>query len=572
MANLDKPWKASQAAVDGGCFSRFARGQYRAIAAMRVRLFVNTFRTPAGAFELGARTVSFFIYACMGLSLGIGAGAAAYSLVVHHRWQALATELWIAGVLWLAIAIALVSFQEQFDLSSLLQFPVRFQTFFGLHLIFGLVDVSTIVGGLCSLGILVAITWARPDLFVAAAAGLAAFCAFNILLVRAVLAWIDRWLAKRRSREFVSALFLLSLLCLQLLNPVVRDEGGLPRRHGHEHGPGMLTYNVPSWVKPLKTALAWLPPDLAAAVPAETDHAQFAHAAGSLGILVLYGLAAGAVLGLRLRAEYRGENLGEAPGRKQEEKSALPRLTVGSGPIAAQIEREIRALSRSVPQLFSVGVPMLMVFVIASLFRSGSVISPRPVRLALPVCVAYGLLGFTQLMYNNLGGEGKGIQLLFLFPVPVRTVLLGKNLFHGALYLLVAVASAVLTGIRLGYPGAAVIVTTVGWVAFALPANLAAGNILSLAMAYRANLGRIGRQSGSQANALLSMLIQTMILGVGAAVISLASYVGDAWIAAPILFVLACAAIFGWILVLRSADKIAHVRKDALIAKLARIE
>ena len=40
---------------------------------------------------------------------------------------------------------------------------------------------------------------------------LIAFAAFNILLVRAIFAWIDRWLAQRRTREILGAVFMVGL-------------------------------------------------------------------------------------------------------------------------------------------------------------------------------------------------------------------------------------------------------------------------------------------------------------------------------------------------------------------------
>jgi len=548
---------------------RVARGQYAALAAMRARLFVNGFRTTAGAFELSARTVSFFIYCMMGLGLGVAAGAVAYSLVARQRWGELSIEFWIVCMLWIAISVVLASFQEQYDLSGLLQFPVSFKSFFLLYLIFGFVDVSTIVGGLCCLGIFVAIALARAGLIVPALTALAGFAAFNILIVRALLAWIDRWLAKRRSRELVSAFFLIAMLSLQLLNPVVRDQA---RPRHAQHRDRQETRESVLWIRVVDSAQAWLPPGLTIAILKATDDRDPLAAAETLGALGIYLLAAGALLGVRLRAEYRGENLGETPAQKSPEKSRSDWLIGGAGPLSAQIEKELRTLMRSMPQLYSVCVPMLMVFVIASLFRQGAGSMQHAFRTALPVSVAYGLLGFTQLMYNNLGGEGKGIQMLFLFPVPMRTILLGKNLFHGALYALVALGSGVLASTRIGRPSGVMLATTLAWVAFALPANLAVGNVLSLTMAYRANLGRIGRQSGSQGNALLSMLIQSIILGVGAGVIALCGLFRRAWMAAPVLSVLACIAVLGWVLVLRSADRIANSRRDTLIAKLARIE
>jgi ABC-2 type transport system permease protein len=574
MALADKAWEPGGAPSDAGVFGRRARDQYAAMAAMLARIFMNRFRTLSGAFELGARTVSFFIYCLMGLSLGAGAGAVAYSLVSSRRWQSLALEFWVISFLWVAISIALASFQEQYDMSGLLHFPVNFRSFYFLHLIFGLIDVSTIVGVLCCLGMLTASTIVRPDLFGAMLAALAGLAAFNILLARAVLAWIDRWLAKRRSREIVSALFVLAMVCLQLLNPLLRNQ-----EHGRHGGrvernlrATSLPRETPPWLVDLGIVQRWLPPGLAANVPRSFEDHEPAKAGASIGGLVIFTLAAGGFLAVRLRAEFRGENLGESPGRHAGRESDSNWRIVGSGPLSAQIEKELRTMLRSLTQLYSVGVPMLMVFVIASLFRNGATVAREPVHLALPVSVAYGLLGFTQLMYNNLGAEGKGIQMLFLFPVRMRTVLLGKNLFHGTLYLLVAMVSASLAALRMGPPDALLVITTLCWLAFALPANLAAGNILSLTMAYRVNLGRIGRQSGSQANALVSMVIQAAILGIGAVVISLANIFDKGWVAPPVLAVFACAACLAWALVLRNADKIANARRDSLITKLARIE
>ena len=107
------------------------------------------------------------------------------------------------------VPVTLASFQEHFDIGGLLRFPVGFGAFFLLHLIFGLVDASTMMGALCCLGIWIGITVARPDLCAWAALALALFAAFNILLVRAISAWIDRWLAQRRTREIVGALFFI---------------------------------------------------------------------------------------------------------------------------------------------------------------------------------------------------------------------------------------------------------------------------------------------------------------------------------------------------------------------------
>ena len=569
MADLSEPFDAGLTPMGSGPFSRLARAQYAALISMRARIFSNSFRSSAGAFEFGARTVSLVIYSFFGLVFGAGAGSFAYTLVSRHRLQALSIEFWVIFVLWQAIAIALVSFQEQFDMGGLLRFPVNFGSFFLLHLVFGLIDASTLAGSLACVGLLTGISIARPDLFGATALALLFFAAFNILLVRAILSWLDRWLAKRRSREIISAVFLISVLSLQLLNPVLRNGTGHP--HKRPMGPP-TTNELRPWVNAIEVTQAWLPPGLTSAAVRDADEHDPTSIAASIGLLGAYVLAAGGLLGIRLRAEYRGESLGEAPNiQKNETRETTWRLS-GSGPISAEIEKDLRIFLRSMPQLYAVFVPMIMVVIIGSLFRNGATAMAHPFRLAIPVCVAYGLLGFTQLIYNNIGAEGKGIQMLFLFPVPVRTVILAKNLFHAGLYVVVAAVSGFLASLHIGKPDIEVIAATIGWIVFALPANLAAGNVISITMAYRVNLGRIGRQSGSQANALLSMLIQTSILGIGVGIISLCNIFGRLWLAPPVLLALAVIAIIAWLLVLRNVDAMANQRRDTLIAKLVKAE
>jgi len=551
-----------------------ARGQYAALAAMRMRLFVNGLRSNDGVFELGARAIAYVVYGCMGVGLGVGAGVTAYSFVSRQMWQLMPIEFWVICFVWQAVSVALASFQEQFDLGGLLRFPIGFGAFYGLCVLFGLVDASTLLGGLCSIGVLAGVTIARPDLFGWTALGLVIFAAFNILLVRAILAWIDRWLAKRRSREIVSAIFLLAVVSLQLLNPALHQPGN-SRLHGRaarNAAARAMADQVRPWVKYVGAVQAWLPPGLVAVAIEQSAERETAPAMMSVSVLGLYALAAGGLLAFRLRAEYRGENLGEAPTKTKADARESGRLIGGAGPISAVIEKDLRTLTRSMPQLYAVCVPMLMVFIIGSVFRNGFTGTGHPFQFALPICVAYGLLGFAQLMYNNLGPEGKGIQMLFLFPVPIRTVMLAKNMFHALLFMLVALISGLLACLRLGPPSALLVVTTLAWLAFALPANLAAGNVLSITMAYRVNLGRIGRQAGSQANALLSMLIQMTLLGVGAAVIASCTVFDRLWLATPILLVLSAGALFAWLKILSNVDAMANQRRDVLIAKLARTE
>jgi ABC-2 type transport system permease protein len=477
----------------------------------------------------------------------------------------------------------LASFQEQFDLGILLRFPVRFRSYYLLYVVFGLADVSTIIGALCCLGIWVGVTMARPELFAWTALALAAFAAFNILLVRAVFAWIDRWLSQRKTREIVGALFMIFLLSLQLLNPALHQKRRPQPRTPQERIENLrrMETEFAPWIKTAYAVQQGLPPGLAARALRQAGNRQPVGALASLGVLGLWALAAGSVLARRLKAEYRGENLGSAPRRETSRaKTSSVRASLvrreggwrlgGSSPIAALMEKEARSLMRTLPLLWVIGAPLLMVLVMASIYRSNA--SGHPFLYALPFYVAFALMGFTQMFSNNLGAEGAGIQLLFLSPTPIRTVFLAKNLFHFLLFWLDALLVGILTTLRLGWPQGVTVAATAAWVLFALPCCLAVGNIFSLRMPFRIHPGRMTRQRGSQANALSSMLLLLVVMAVGAVVFGLCRLLASPWMAVPVFLALAGAAVFAWLRGLGNIDRLANQRRDSLLATLMKTE
>jgi ABC-2 type transport system permease protein len=581
----------------GGVLGALARDQYAALATLRWRMFRNGLRSIHGILDLGAAGVALMLYSVFGLGLGFGLGAAAYGIASRPSWQYLPVLFWVVCFLWQVIPVMLASFQTQFDLNVLLRFPVRFGSFYLMYLIFGLMDASTILGGLCCLGVWVGITIARPGLSAWTALVLAVFAAFNILLVRAIFAWIERWLAQRKTREILGAIFMVAVLSLQLLNPAIYRKGHSGRTSPQEQAEeyrkskAQLQARYEPWLEIVNSVQTWLPPGLAARGLRQAAEQQPAPATGLLSMLGLYALLTGGVLAVRLRAEYRGENLGSAPSREKaipgRSKVAVSvadtdlanidpynmeraggRSPGGSGPIAAVIEKEARSLSRTLPLLYAIGAPLLLVVVFSSVFIRNGGAQGTVFPLALPLCMAYAQLGFTQVFYNNLGAEGAGIQLYFFSPTPIRTVLLAKNLFHSMLFGISALLAGVLAGLRVGIPDAAVVSATGAWLLFSLPCNLAVGNIISIKMAYRVNPGRIARQRGSQGNALFSLLVQLGFLAVGAAVFWMCWFLDRMWLATPIFLVLAVGAVMLWRRVLANSDALANKRRDELIATL----
>jgi ABC-2 type transport system permease protein len=561
MADVAEP-SAAPLIARGGPFSALARSQYRALATIRWSIFRNTIRSGRGAMEAAAHGVSYLIYGLMGFGLAMGFGSGAYAIAATGKWGIVPVLFWALLLAWQVVPVSIASFQEQFDVNGLLRFPVGFGAFYLLHLIFGMVDISTILGGFCCLGILMGTTIVRPDLFGFVALGLAVFAVFNILLVRAISAWTDRWMAQRRTREIVGSLFFLGLISLQLLNPAFHNE----------------THSRESWARAMRRfetanrVQRWLPPGLAAEAVEQGAAGKPATALGAAALLGLCVLGTGAALGVRLRAEYRGENFGDAPSRKKHVRQSRAWLLDGSGPIAAVMEKELRVLLRAMPLIYGLAAPLLMVFIFSGVFiRRGSP-GGHPYAMSLLISLGYAMVGFTQLFYNSLGPEGPGIQVLFLSPTPIRTVILAKNLFHGMLFLVDAALVCFVASLRMGWPSPAAIAAAWAWLLFALPVHLAAGNAFSINLPYRMNLGRLTRQRGSQANSLLSMLIQAGVLGIGVSVFALCSLFDKLWLAAPVFLILAAGAVLAWLRVLAHIDGMANQRREALIATLCRTE
>jgi ABC-2 type transport system permease protein len=581
--------KPAPAPPAGSLFSPLARRQYAALAGLRWATLRNGIRSVTGMFEAGAAAITILLYAIIGVGVGCGLGAAAYGLASSTHWQYLPILFWLVFFLWQMVPVLLASFQEQFDLSILLRFPVRFDSFCLMYLIFGLMDASTILGGLCCAGILTGITVARPDLFLWTALALVFFAAFNILLVRAVFAWIERWLAQRKTREILGAVFMVVLLSMQLLNPAIyRSKHSAHTQIAYGESQAEKLRAARARFAPLVSRIndiqRWLPPGLAGQAVRQAVQKQPSAIPQSLALLGIYALLCGGILAIRLKAEFRGENLGVAPARTRTATGRIPAGTPPqsnyaaaasspqarklSAPIAAIIEKEARSLLRTLPLLYAIGAPLLLVLVFSGVFIHNGSVESTSFPLALPVCMVYAQLGFTQVFYNSLGAEGAGIQLYFFSPTPIRTALLAKNLFHSCLFALSALLAATLAALRLGVPPAAVLCATAAWLVFSLPCNLSAGNIVSVKMAYKVNPGRIARSQGSQGNSLFSLLMQLVFLAVAAAVFALCWFLGKLWLATPIFLVLACGAVFVWTRILDNADALAGQRRDELIATL----
>ncbi len=547
-------------------FSPEIRGQFSAIARVRWQLFLNSMRTIRGRMEIVARVFTFLVFGMGGIVGSVAIGFTAWYFVYSGRVDWLPVLLWPVFMFWQFVPVMASAFTENVDSSNLLRFPLTFPTYFLIRIAYGSLDPPTLMSSLWLLGIAIGIGCASPLLFVPAAAVLLLFAIFNILLARMLFTWMERWLAQRRAREILGVFFLFMVIGFQFIAPLLR--------HFANHTQPAVS-RVAVQALPMERLT---PPGLAGETIAHSLRGEYPLALGSFALLCAYTLAVMWLLNLRLRAQYRGENLSEAlartaaPAAKQQIRLGwnIPRV---SGAVSALLEKEIHYLSRSGPTLFTLVMPVVILLI----FRvspgktdSAGGLLGHASDLAFPVGAAYTLLILTNLVYNSFGADAAGIQFYFVSPVRFREILLGKNLTHS---LVLAVEMVLVwAGASLLYrpPPWDILLASLTGVFFALVVNLTAGNLLSVCTPKKVDLAALGRQRASQVTALVSLGIQAAVLGLCALAILVARAYHHLWLAAIIFLALAAIAIVIYFLVLKRIDAIVLQRREAMIAELCR--
>jgi ABC-2 type transport system permease protein len=544
-------------------FSPHRRGQLTAIANLRWRMFVNSLRTKRGKMELASRIIVTLAFSFGGLGGAIGMGFGAYFFVADHKPEDLAVLLWPVFFFWQVFPVMATAFTNNPDSSELLRFPLSYRSYFVIRLAYGFFDPATALGCLWLQGILLGVGVARPLLLPWALLVLATFALFNLVLMQAVFAWIERWLAQRRTREILGVLFILVMLSFQLIGPMMERLEKKPR---------------PELNRAAEIAVgvqAVLPPGLAADAIAQASRADYVVGFSSLLFLGTLTMGVGYLLHLRLRRQFRGENLSESATRPTVVQ--VHGLQVGwdlpglSQSVAAVFEKEMRYLARSGPMLLTLIMPifMLLFFRLMNPARQSSFLSRAP-DMAFPGAAAYALLVLTNLVYNSFGGDAGGIQFFYASPASFRQIVLGKNLTHAAILAANTALAWIAVTYLYGAPTPAVSIATLAGLLFAAPLNFTAGNLLSIYAPKKRDFATFGRQNVSQTTVLVSLGVQIVIVGVGTAAFVMARLYKNIWIAALVFLVLALISLPLYVMVLKRLDTIAIERRETLIGELCR--
>jgi ABC-2 type transport system permease protein len=541
------------------------RSQLTAVAELRWHMFVNGLRSKRGKMELASRILVTLAFAFGGFGGFIASAGSSWYFVSQGKAELLAILLWPIFFFWQVFPVMATAFTNNPDSGDLLRFPLTYRSYFLIRLAYGLFDPASALGSVCLLGILVGVSIARPLLFPWTLLVLLTFALFNLVLMQTIFAWLERWLAQRRTREILGVLFILTMLSFQLIGPAIERIGKGPHPElGH-------ATQIAAQLQ------AIFPAGLTANAIAEATHARWLTGFTSLLVLATLTTAVGLLLHIRLRAQFRGENLSEVAARPA--VAQVQGLQVGWNlpgfpqSVAAVFEKEVRYLARSGPMLLTLILPifMLLIFRLGPMnpMRTSNLLSRTP-DMAFPGATAYAMLVLTNLVFNSFGGDGAGVQFFYASPVSFCQIVLAKNLTHASILGANTAFAWIAVSYLYGTPHLAVSIATAAALLFAAPLNFAAGNLLSVYSPKKRDFSSFGRQNMSQTTVLASLGVQIVIVGIGVAAFAIARLYNNLWISVALFLALAAISIPLYVFVLRRLDGVALKRQETMLAELCR--
>jgi ABC-2 type transport system permease protein len=324
-----------------------------------------------------------------------------------------------------------------------------------------------------------------------------------------------------------------------------------------------------------------LPPGLAGTA---TTHAFAGRAAGTASAAALLGayiVAFGFFLRVRLKAQYRGEDLSEAEAPKPAARLTADEVS-GAGAarwaawlppaVGAIAEKELRYMLRNMPVIMNLVIPFFLIIFLGLTFDSPRSKSDmdffrQSPELLFPSAVAYSLLVLSHFANNVFAFDSRGIQMLIVAPVRFRDVLLAKNLMLGLVILLEALGVYVLVSALMGAQNPIVAVVTFAALPFILLSQFVVGNLLSLHYPRRFDFGQF-RQRQSGISVLLGLLTQIVVMGIVGAIFVTARFFDRLWIAGVAYVLLGAAMLQVYVLALEHAERLAASRRETLVGEL----
>jgi ABC-2 type transport system permease protein len=547
--------------------------QIRLVAGLRWRMLINGLRKKNNVLDLiGMGFVSLF-----GLLLVIGPSVAfyfaGYSFVSEGRLQWLAVPFWAVFVFWQVIPIFAAGFGSRFEFRTLLRFPFSPSAFYLIGLAYGLADFPALAS-ICWLLVMTAgATLAKPSVLPIMLVLNMLIILLNVTMERLIGSWLERLLARRRSREIFFGIFILIMFSTQFITPIQRQyakRGPNPAAFA-----GMVKYLAP------------FPPSLSARVIAGAVRHDFADMAFGLSGLAGFVFLFSALLWRRYAAQYRGEELSESPA-----PSRVVRARAAARPSTAQIintertfrgllppmlgavaRKEFSYLIRNGFAFFLLVLPPAQMLLFSSQFGGKHpLIAGRALHadLFFPGMMAYTVLVAMGPAYNAFAYEGRGIQTYFTAPLRFSDIFAGKNLVSASVIGFEVALCGVVLAWRIGPPSIPTLFATTFALIFTVTGQLPIANWASLSFPRKLEFGSMRGQRNSGVSVWIMFGAQIVLAGISALVLSTARWSGNPWLPAEGFAFLAVAALSGYFASLQPLSELAEKKKEVLIEALCR--
>jgi ABC-2 type transport system permease protein len=538
--------------------------QIRLVAGLRWLILRNSLRKKNNRMDLIGLIFTGVFSGILVVGLCFAFYAGGYAFVSQGRLEWMALLFWAIFLFWQIFPIFVAGFGANFEFRTLLRFPLSLRAFYAIGLAYGFADFSALASVCWLLSMTAGAAVAKPGVLPAMLLIVGVFLLLNVTIERLVGSWLERLLARRRTRELFLGLFVISMVSLNFIAPLMQRYGASAR----------------ALFLRLQPYFSWLPPTLAGRALAAVIRLQPAGFFLSFALLMLYVILFSALLWGRFAAQYRGEELSETAAPARPAIRPIPvtddgpdRLSLLSPQVAAIVRKEFRYLTRNGFAYLTLLLPPLLILIFSMnsaawhLTRGGKGVSTE---IFFPGMMAYLILILMAPAYNSFAYEGRGIQAYFTAPLRFRDVLMGKNLMLVSVLSLEIVLSMSLLLWRVGLPSAHMFVATCAAIVFTVVGQLTIANWSSITFPRRMEFGKMHGQRQSGMAVLVAFGAQILMGSISAAILFTGNWTGNLWLPAQAFIFLAAAAVAGYFASLDALTKLAENKKESLIEALCR--
>jgi ABC-2 type transport system permease protein len=538
--------------------------QIRLVAGLRWRILRNSLRKKNNRLDLIGLIFTGLFASILVIGLSFAFYAGAYAFLSQGRLEWMALLFWGIFLFWQVFPVFVAGFGANFEFRTLLRFPLSLRAFYVIGLAYGFADFSALASVCWLLAMTAGATAAKPGVLPAMLLIVAVFMLLNATIERLIGSWLERLLARRRTRELFLGLFVLSMVSLNFIAPLMQ-------RYGASARPVFLRF-MPYF--------AWLPPSLAGHALAAVLRLEPSAFLLSFALLLLYLVLFSVFLWRRFAAQYRGEELSETAAPARAAVRSIPakddgpdRLSLLSPPVAAIVRKEFRYLTRNGFAYLTLLLPPVLILIFSMnsagwhLTRGGRGVSAE---IFFPGMMAYLILILMAPAYNSFAYEGRGIQTYFTAPLRFRDVLLGKNLMLVSVLSIEIALSLGMLAWRVGLPSAHMLVATCAAIVFTIVGQLTIANWSSITFPRKMEFGRMHGQRQSGMAVLVAFGAQILMGSMSAVILFTGNWTGNPWLPAEAFIFLAAAAVGGYFASLDALTRLAEEKKEALIEALCR--